>query len=247
MITTFYIENSNLSANSSKTKTTLKNMNLTPHKETINNLNPLGQRIYFKPDHWRNFNYNNAIVTNDLILISENYQNGISRQDIISYLKQENSSLLTGFLLTMIWGHGFSEQGRADNRGPWKVSQMLSNIDNAILILENAKHHLGLDDLPSAHSSFDNMKRCRVNYFSKFLYFLGRSMGMTRYPLIFDSRVAKTIGQLTSTNPILFSILDIQPKQDPVAYNNYVTEIHNIANGLNLESEKIEFFLFKGI
>jgi hypothetical protein len=91
------------------------------------------------------------------------------------------------------------------------------------------------------------MQRCRVNFFSKYLYFLGRSLNMTRYPLIFDARVAKTIGRLTSTNPSLFSIIDIQPKQDPISYNNYVTEVHNIANDLNVDSEKIEYFLFNGI
>lgn len=222
-------------------------MNLTPYLVTINNLNPLGQRLYFNPDHWCNFNYNNALVTEDMTFISANYQNGISRQEIINYFRQENSTLLRGFLLTMVWGHGFSEHGRADNRGPWKVSQMLSNFDNSIAILESAKNHLLLNNIQSAHSSFDNMQRCRVNFFSKYLYFLGRSLNMARYPLIFDARVAKTIGQLTSTSPNLFSILDIQPKQNSISYNNYVTEIHEIAIELNVESEKIEYFLFNGI
>lgn len=223
------------------------NMNLIPYQDAINNLNPLGQRLYFNPDHWRNFNYNNQLVSNDMVFISENYQNGISRQDIINYFRQENCSLLKGFLMTMVWGHGFSEHGRADNRGPWKVSQMLINFDNAIQILENAKNCLIENNLQSAHSSFENMQRCRVNFFSKYLYFLGRALNMQRYPLIFDARVARTIGQLTSTSQNLFSILDIQPKQDAFSYDSYVTEIHNISNELNLESEKIEYFLFNGI
>lgn len=222
-------------------------MNLTPYLVTINNLNPLGQRLYFNPDHWSNFNYNNDLITEDMAFISANYKNGISRQEIINYFRQENSTLLRGFLLTMVWGHGFSEHGRADNRGPWKVSQMLSNFDNSKAIIESAKNHLLLNNIQSAHSSFDNMQRCRVNFFSKYLYFLGRSLNMTRYPLIFDARVAKTIGQLTSTSPNLFPILDIQPKQDSISYNNYLTEIHEIASELNVESEKIEYFLFNGI
>jgi hypothetical protein len=222
-------------------------MNLTPYLDTIKNLNPLGQRLNFNPVHWRNFNYNNELVTNDMTFISDNYQNGISRHDIINYFNQENSTLIRGFLLTMVWGHGFSEHGRADNRGPWKVSQMLSNFDNTLVILKNAKNHLILNNIQSAHSSFDNMQRCRVNFFSKYLYFLGRSLNMKRYPLIFDARVAKTIGQLTSTNYNLFSIIDIQPKQDPISYNNYVTEIHNIASDLNVDGDKIEYFLFNGI
>ena len=221
-------------------------MNLKPYLETINNLNPLGQRLYYDIDRWRDFIYNNESITNDMAFICENYRNGISRQDIISYFNQENSTLLKGFLLTMIWGHGYPQHGRGDNRGPWKVSQMFSKPEN-FLILENAKHHLEKNDLCSAYTSFDKMQRCRVSFFSKYLYFLGRSINMTDYPLIFDTRVAKTIGQLTSTNIGLFSILNIQPKQDPISYNTYVTSIHNIANELNIESEKIEYFLFKGI
>lgn len=222
-------------------------MNLIPYLDFINNLNPLEQRLYFNPDHWQNFNYNNLQVSSDMTFISENYQNGISRQEIVNYFSQENSTLLRGFLLTMVWGHGFSEHGRADNRGPWKVLQMLSNFDSTLLILENAKHHLLLDDIQSAHLSFSNMQRCRVNFFSKYLYFLGRSLDMARYPLIFDARVAKTIGQLNSTSSNLFSIIDIRPKQDPISYYGYVTEIHTIANELKVESEKIEYFLFKGL
>jgi hypothetical protein len=62
-------------------------MNLIPYLDNINNLNTLGQRLNFNTDHWRNFDYNNSIVTNDMAFISENYQNGISRQEIINYLK----------------------------------------------------------------------------------------------------------------------------------------------------------------
>ncbi len=72
-------------------------------------------------------------------------------------------------------------------------------------------------------------------------------MDMTIYPLIFYARVAKTIGQLTSTKPNLFSTLETQPKQDSISYTNYVTEIHKIANSLNIEAENVEYFLFNGI
>jgi hypothetical protein len=124
---------------------------------------------------------------------------------------------------------------------------MLSDFEGALAILENAKRYLVSGNIELAHSSFKNMQRCRVNFFSKYLYFLGRSMGIKHYPLIFDARVAKSIGYLTSTNPSFFSILDIQPKQDPTSYSNYVAEIHEIANQINVEGEKIEYFLFNGL
>lgn len=146
--------------------------------------------------------------------------------------------------MTMIWGHGYSEHGRADNRGPWKVNKMFAEFDNAISILENSKNHLLKNDLISAHLAFENMERCRVNFFSKYLYFLGRALEMKKYPLIFDARVAKSIGQLNMINCNLFEILDVQPKQDSVSYKNYVNEIHKLADEINVQAENIEYFLF---
>jgi hypothetical protein len=221
-------------------------MNLIPYLESIKDLKPLEQTLKFNPDHWSQYNYNNVLVTNDMEFIAQNYPKGISRQDIISYFSKEGSTLIRGFLLTMVWGHGFSEHGKADNRGPWKVSQMISNLDNTIIILENAKEYLKNDNIQLAHSSFRKMDRCRVSFFSKYLYFLGRSLKMTHYPLIFDARVAKTIVQLISKNPEMYTFINTnhQPRQDRVSYNNYVMEIHRIANELNVESEKIEYFLF---
>ena len=220
-------------------------MNLDSYKEIIRNLNPIEQCIYFDHNHWINFKYNNPVITTEVSYISKNYQNGISRKDIISYLSKENSSIRIGFLLTMIWGHGYSEHGKADNRGPWKVSKMLHNIEDSNLILEGAKYHLKQNDLESAYTCFDNMDRCRVNFFSKFLYFLGRSLNMNYYPLIFDTRVAKTMGRLTLDSD-LFSILEIQPKQSSAAYCSYIKKIHSIADTLELEAENIEYFLFNG-
>jgi hypothetical protein len=221
-------------------------MNLIPYLDSIKDLRPLEQTLNFNPDHWIQYNYNNELVTNDMNFIAQNYPNGISRQDIISYFTKENSTLIRGFLLTMVWGHGFSEHGRADNRGPWKVSQMINDLDKTIMILEDAKNNLLNDNIQLAHSSFRKMDRCRVSFFSKYLYFLGRSLKMTHYPLIFDARVANTIGQLISKNPNLYKFISSnhQPKQDRLSYNNYVMEIHRIANELNVESEQIEYFLF---
>ena len=222
-------------------------MNLIPYLDSIKDLRPLEQTLKFNPDHWSQYNYNNELVTNDMNFIAQNYQNGISRKDIINYFSEENSTLIRGFLLTMVWGHGFSEHKGADNRGPWKVSQMINDLDKTIMILEDARNNLLNDNIQLAHSSFLKMDRCRVNFFSKYLYFLGRSLKMINYPLIFDARVAKTIGKLISTNHNLYSILDINPKQDAFSYNNYVIEIHKIAIELNVDSEKIEYFLFNGI
>lgn len=222
-------------------------MQIINFRNEIDNLNPLEQRLYYNENHWMSFDYNNKEITNSIKFITENYKNGITRNEIIEYFKKENSQLLIGFLMTMIWGHGYSEHGRADNRGPWKVNKMFAEFDNAISILENSKNHLLKNDLISTHLAFKNMERCRVNFFSKYLYFLGRALEMKNYPLIFDARVAKSIGQLNMINCNLFEILDVQPKQDSVSYKNYVNEIHKLADEINVQAENIEYFLFIGV
>lgn len=222
-------------------------MTLFNYLNEIKDLNPLEQRLFYNQKHWLEFDFNNQKVKNSLIFITENYTNGISRNEIIEYFKKDNSSLLIGFLMTMIWGHGYSKHGRADNRGPWKVNKMLSSFEDAMIILQNSKNHLLNNDYIKAHLSFDKMERCRVNFFSKYLYFLGRSLNIEIYPLIFDARVAKSIGQLNMTDSNLFDIIDIQPKQDSLSYQNYVNEIHKLATEMNVQAENIEFFLFNGI
>jgi len=222
-------------------------MEITNYLNNIKNLNPLEQRLFYKKNHWIEFDFKNEEVNKSIIFITEKYSEGITRNDIIDYFKNENCSLLIGFLMTMIWGHGNSEQGRADNRGPWKVNKMLSKFDESIFILENSKSYLLKNDLISAHLAFGNMERCRVNFFSKYLYFLGRALKLKNYPLIFDARVAKSIGKLNMSNNDLYEILDIQPKQDAVSYRNYVYAIHKLADEMKVEAENIEYFLFNGI
>ncbi len=146
-------------------------MDLKPYIQEINDLRPLEQRIYFKQNDWVDSKHKKEEISKELDFIVENYQNGISRNEIILYFAQKDNSLLIGFLMTMIWGHGFSEIGKVDNRGPWKVSKMFTNFEESKGILEKAKDNLKVNNLIGSHQSFDKMERCRVNYFSKYLYF----------------------------------------------------------------------------
>lgn len=224
----------------------LTKLNLTLYEETIKNLDPMGQRLYFHPNHWQNFNYPNKHLKKEMEFIADRFQNGITRGDIISLLRENEEALLRGFLLTMIWGHGYPESGKADNRGPWKVSQMLNHHNESIELLESVRNYLVKNDVKSAHLAFKKMERCRVNFFSKYLYFLGRSLNIEQYPLIFDARVSKSISVITSTHPELLTIVDFQPRQDPDSYEYYIREIHKVANSMDVDADKIELFLFNG-
>lgn len=224
----------------------MNELNLKPFVKDITVLNPMSQRLYFHPNHWQDFNYPNIHLKNEMNFIVDRFGNSITRQDIIQLLRDDESSLIRGFLLTMIWGHGYPENGKADNRGPWKVSQMLNNHDESLTLLETVKNHLMSNNIKSAHLAFKKMERCRVNFFSKYLYFLGRSLNMQQYPLIFDARVSKSIPLITSNHPELLAIIDFQPKQDPDSYDHYVREIHKVANRIDVDADKIELFLFNG-
>lgn len=228
-------------------------MNLNPFIEQIRNLDPSNQSIRYNSALWSNFIFmNNEIfmynfIDEDIAFIVEKYPGRISRSDIINYLSSDGSSLRRGFLMSMIWGHGAGENGRADNRGPWKVSKMLEDLPLAESILYNASLALDENDLIRAHKAFKKMPRCRVNFFSKFLYFLGKSKQMKKYPLIFDARVAGTLLKLNSTDPEMNMLVKVEPSQDPIAYRTYVHRMHELALEYNVEADKIELFLFNGI
>ena len=222
-------------------------MKIEPYIDSIRETSPLSLKTLYKKEHWLSHQYHDSLIVNYIENISEEYSSGISRNDIIKYLSNQNNSLVQGFLMTMIWGHGYTEHTKADNRGPWKVSQMLPNLNGSEKKLEKVKKLLLDNDLIEACNLFEDMKRCKISFYSKFLYFLGKGISMSNYPLIFDARVGKTIGQLISTDQQMFSILEVRQSQDPKAFKIYVERIHELSKLYNVEADNIEFFLFKGI
>ena len=219
-------------------------MNIQPHLNEIYPLVPLNQSLTYNANHWLNYNFTNPNIPSKIQFIITNYPNVISRNDIINYLRSPNMDLLTGFLMSMIWGHGAGPHGNMDNRGPFKVNEMTSNIANTNLILGNCYSALQRNDILTAFNSFKPMSRIRVNFFSKYLYFLGRSLNLERYPLIFDARVTSTMCRLNSVNIAVFNILTITPDQKFIAYDSYLNMIHYQSQLHNVDADKIEYYLF---
>ena len=219
-------------------------MNIQPYLNEITPLLPLNQSLTYNTNHWQNYNFTNTNVPSRIQFIIANYPGLISRNDIINYLRSPNMDLLTGFLMCMIWGHGAGPHGNMDNRGPFKVNEMTSDMPNTNIILANCYAALQINDLLTAFNSFKPMSRIRVNFFSKFLYFLGRSLNLERYPLIFDARVASTMCRLNSVNIAVFNILTITPNQKFIAYESYLMMIHSQSQLHNVDADKIEYYLF---
>ncbi|MDR3611883.1 MAG: hypothetical protein P4L27_15035 [Ignavibacteriaceae bacterium] len=201
----------------------------------------MNQLQEYNVTNWSNYNYNSDEICHEIQEILSEYPIGITRQNIIVHYQSYPHNILKGFLMSMIWGHGY------DNRGPWKVSKMLTDFPAAIEILNNAANAVVDQDLIRAHKSFRNMQKIRVNYFSKYLYFLGRGRNINRYPLIFDNRVASSICRLHDTNSDWFNLFNIQSNTDAESYLSYNNLLHQQSDELNIEAEKIEYFLYLGI
>lgn len=63
-------------------------MQIINFRNEIDNLNPLEQRLYYNKNHWMSFDYNNKEITISIKFITENYKNGITRNEIIEYFKK---------------------------------------------------------------------------------------------------------------------------------------------------------------
>lgn len=218
------------------------------HIEEIEALNPGIQSVHYH-GYWVNY-FAHPEINESIVKINAHYPGnvGISRQDIIDYLGQQDATLLRGFLMSQIWGSGFIPgQQQADNRGHWRTSHALHNLDFALNQLNLVNELLQGGDIFRAHELFEPLPRIRVNYFSKFLYFLGRSLNVNEYPLIFDSRVSKKIRMHADVNDVIFYVVqnDGNPKQDAHSYQQYCTQMHHYSEQLgNVGADKIEYFLW---
>jgi hypothetical protein len=108
-------------------------MKLESYIDKIRTLKPLEIKASFNRKHWSDFNYNDSFIRDKIIALVDFYPNGFSKQDIIEYLSKPNKMLLDGFLMTMIRGHGSSLYNKSDNRGSWKVNQMLNNYEQQMM------------------------------------------------------------------------------------------------------------------
>ena len=220
-------------------------MDLSAHKQQILELNPLGQTLNFNPAHWLNYSYANQQITDEIESIVNCYVQDISRSDIIEFVHSNPKELLRAFLMTMIWGHGSAPGGRVDNRGPWKVNEMTADLSRCIQTLEEVSAYIKDQQLEKAFHSFKWMPRIRVNFFSKFFYFLGRAKEVYHYPLIFDQRVAIAISKKNSLEEFPNRFLVVSPGQGCEDYINYVDYIHLKAKELGVPAENLEYYLFQ--
>lgn len=186
----------------------------------------------------------NSEVHRCIEVVKRAFPRVMTRRSIIEFFRRKGRDAeLAKFLAVMIWGYGADEEGRADNRGPWRVEQMTSKLRHLREVLCEAKRKISDGDLGGAYKCF-GVQQCGTSFRSKYFYFVGKSLGIKRYPLIFDNRVAVGLARIWGLNSDLLAMVSIQTKGTASAYVQYTNLLHEKAAQMKCEADQIELFLF---
>ena len=173
----------------------------------------------------------------------------ITRKDIFERSPPDSTTLVpcTGedvnrwirfFILVMIWGYG------EDRRGPWRVNQMV-HTPNLLQIICQAGEECFYGLYPKAYKTLQTINQLGPAYASKLLYFYCRNFNGVVKPLIFDSRVIRT---MRSFNWPIWTMDDMangdNPKKQPHAYGQYLILMQNWADALRCRPEQLEYFMW---
>ncbi len=177
-------------------------------------------------------------------IVREAFPDIMTRQNIIQFFQRGGRDAdVTKFLATMIWGYGPDEGGRSDNRGPARVEQMTSKLDHLRDVLRDTACQIEKGALEEAYRGFD-IAWCGPSFRSKYFYFVGKSLGIKGYPLIFDNRVAVGLARVGGLRNDLLGMVSIQTKGTASAYTRYTNLLHELASQMACEADQIELFLF---
>ncbi len=167
------------------------------------------------------------------------------RSDVIGLYRRDDIQPATKFLAAMIWGHEAPAGSKKDGRGPWKVSEMFSDPEASIKLLESTRVGNEEQIRTSYRQLNKGLKRCGPNFFSKHFYFLGKARGTKSYPLILDDRVAAGLAALTPGCFDFFGIVKVVAARRPESYLEYLSWARRQAENVKCDLDQVEYFLFK--
>lgn len=194
--------------------------------------------------HWERRLEVDEVMTERLGVIKNKVGDSVNRKEIVNFYADSTVSLEIKFMLAMIWGHEATEGGRRDGRGPWKLMKMFENREATDLLINEVSLDTSKDLRASYKSLSENVARCGPNFFTKHFYFLGKALGVTNYPLIFDDRVANGIIQRLLLDSRLLSLVTVSTARRPEAYLDYLSMAYQIAQSAQAEPDQVELFFF---
>ncbi len=221
---------------------------ITKYKQQILESLPLNSECVCKYDRWyERFGNNQSTINRHIKIIEKQLGERFTRKDIISFYRCDNIDDITKFLSVMMWGYSSDGIGKPDNRGPSRVQKMTADIAKLSKILTQTKELIREGHLKEAYKCFHSAKvsECGPSFFSKYFYFVGRSLKVDNYPLIFDNRVAFGLVNISVLSRNLLKFVSVRTITHADTYVEYVDLLHSWAKSLKCEADQIEFFLFK--
>jgi hypothetical protein len=214
------------------------------HYEAIRSLDVDEHKTSCDWHRWEAKFEGNGLIAPLIVQCKSYLKEEFGRADIVGFYQLKGVPEEAKFLAAMIWGHEAPAGSRPDRRGPWKVAQMFSDAQATVHLLRNLPIGTG-PELRNAYRRGLSLKRCGPNFFTKHLYFLGKSKGQRRPPLIFDDRVAAGIVKLTAQSATSLELVTVHAKPKVDAYLKYLAFAHAEADKIGCAPDQIEYFLFR--
>lgn len=168
----------------------------------------------------------------------------LSRASILA-IKDPNESTQWRriFIASLMWGYG--TQGlRYHNKIFAYIANVLNESSSLGGRLANCSKFLVNHNIAGAYQELEGMKGIGPAFFTKYLYFAGRSLETTdEYPLILDSQIAQSLALITGFADLV-SLGSYGLKCDAQSYIRYVSTMHLWAKQLSITGEVLEFVLW---
>jgi len=197
--------------------------------------------------HWERRLVTDAVMMDRLKVIRDKVGDSVTRQEIVNFYADSSVPLEAKFMLAMIWGHEATEGGRRDGRGPWKLMQMFKDRTMTDALIQSVNLSTDENLMASYRTLDDKVDRCGPNFFTKHFYFLGKALGLTNYPIIFDDRVANGLIQRMLPDAGLLSLVSVSTVRRPEAYIGFLRLAHQIAQAAQAKPDQVELFLFSQV
>ena len=200
----------------------------------------LAQSQSFKSGHWRPRAGGNDP---DVLWCLNRFPGVVSRNDILAIPRLDPRStqaevkrrVLIGSLM---WGLG-TQAARLS--WPGTIDKVLADPSLSTQLSQCSQALTA--DLKTAFTVATQWKGLGVAFASKYLYFMGRVLGVKDYPLILDQFVVRSLALLTGFGLIVD--VPMTPSRSAGRYAAFVGTIHGWAQSLGVEAEVIEYVLWE--
>jgi hypothetical protein len=205
------------------------------------------KRYGYSPHQWMGNKDHPSLLANDpdVAWIHKHYSDEISRHDIIDGLGSDSPDQSTldrrMLIASLMWGYGTSVGRHYRLRD---ICSFLSD-QKTKTRLSKSRNCLASKDIGGAYKEFCDINGIGSAFFTKFLYFSGKSMDMDEFPLILDTKVSWSLASLSGYRRFVRS--DHRPLSDSDGFCRYVSTMHGWAQRLGAACEIIEFVLWRDV